>query len=265
MSREVRTKGSPEPFELRPEHCRAGCLLIHGLTGSPAEMRPLAEQLAAEGYHCLAPLLPGHGTTLADLHSVRWPEWIRAAEAGLARLRTQNQSVFAAGLSLGTLIVAYLARRNPEIHGLALLSPAIAVSNQLLPLAPLLHAIKPTFPKGPSGLQAPDARTMLWHYDRWSTHALGELWHLQRRVRRELGHISVPALIVHSTQDTALAPNAAEYMFRHWGTPDKQILTLEHSAHVVTVDTEREKVFSAVSAFFDGRLVTRTAGETEGS
>ena len=137
MSREVRTKGSPEPFELRPEHCRAGCLLIHGLTGSPAEMRPLAEQLAAEGYHCLAPLLPGHGTTLADLHSVRWPEWIRAAEAGLARLRTQKQSVFAAGLSLGTLIVAYLARRNPEIHGLALLSPAIAVSNQLLPLAPL--------------------------------------------------------------------------------------------------------------------------------
>ncbi len=55
---------APEPFELAPANAVVGCLLIHGLTGSPPEMRLLGDDLAAQGSHCLAPLLPGHGTTL---------------------------------------------------------------------------------------------------------------------------------------------------------------------------------------------------------
>lgn len=37
----------------------AGVLLLHGFTGSPAELRPLGEFLSRQGYAAAAPLLPG--------------------------------------------------------------------------------------------------------------------------------------------------------------------------------------------------------------
>ncbi len=49
-----------------PGSSELGCLLIHGLTGSPAEMAPIAERLA--GRHPLwVTRVAGHDTTPADL------------------------------------------------------------------------------------------------------------------------------------------------------------------------------------------------------
>ena len=44
-----------------------GCLLIHGFTGAPTEMRPLGEYLAENGFSVLGVRLSGHGTRMADL------------------------------------------------------------------------------------------------------------------------------------------------------------------------------------------------------
>src|SRR2546427_411191 len=43
-----------------------GCLLVHGFTGTPEEMRPLGEALAARGFPVYAVRLAGHGTDVAD-------------------------------------------------------------------------------------------------------------------------------------------------------------------------------------------------------
>ena len=40
----------------------SACLLLHGFTSSPYEMRLLGEYLGREGYTVSIPLLPGHGT-----------------------------------------------------------------------------------------------------------------------------------------------------------------------------------------------------------
>ena len=40
-----------------------GVLLLHGLTSTTAEVRPLAKRLLNEGYTVSGILLPGHGTT----------------------------------------------------------------------------------------------------------------------------------------------------------------------------------------------------------
>ncbi len=43
-----------------------GCLLVHGFTGTPQNVRPLADYLARRGLAVSAPRMPGHGTTVAD-------------------------------------------------------------------------------------------------------------------------------------------------------------------------------------------------------
>lgn len=44
-----------------------GCLLTHGFSGSPFEMRELGEYLAEKGVSVLCKPLPGHGTTPHDM------------------------------------------------------------------------------------------------------------------------------------------------------------------------------------------------------
>ena len=48
--------------------------MLHGFTGNPQSMRPLAEALAAAGYTVDLPLLPGHGTAIEDMIPTRWAD-----------------------------------------------------------------------------------------------------------------------------------------------------------------------------------------------
>ena len=73
------------PFEL-PGTSEWGILLIHGISGSPAQMRLLADELNADGHSCYAPVLPGHATDPDELFYVKWEEWYEAIKAEFARL-----------------------------------------------------------------------------------------------------------------------------------------------------------------------------------
>ena len=44
-----------------------GVLVLHGFTGNPGSMRPLAEAFADAGFSVELPLLPGHGTSVEDM------------------------------------------------------------------------------------------------------------------------------------------------------------------------------------------------------
>ena len=64
------SKLDPSAFIL--ENGPVGALLVHGFTASPTEMRLLGNHLHQRGLTVAAPLLPGHGTNLADLSKQRW-------------------------------------------------------------------------------------------------------------------------------------------------------------------------------------------------
>src|SRR6266852_2399288 len=88
--------------------CRLGdggdaCLLLHGLTGSPAEVRPVGEALAGAGFRALGPLLPGHGTSPRDLETVTRFDVEDAAREALLSLRGARR-VYLCGLSMGALL-----------------------------------------------------------------------------------------------------------------------------------------------------------------
>src|SRR5260370_23781952 len=125
-----RMPGLADPFALGdgPD----ACLLLHGLTGSPAEVRPIGEALAQAGLRAVGPILPGHGTTPEDLYIVTRADLLAAARSALLDLRGARR-IYLCGLSAGALLAIHLAAQSwlreglPEICAVAFLAPAIEV------------------------------------------------------------------------------------------------------------------------------------------
>src|SRR5438067_12275746 len=91
-----------------------GALLVHGFTGTPEELRPLGEALAARGFPVHAVRLAGHGTDVAELARTRWTDWFASVEAGVARLRASTERLAVAGMSMGRLLALHPAAPRPE-------------------------------------------------------------------------------------------------------------------------------------------------------
>ncbi len=198
----MKVKGNPQldPGAFTLAGGAVGCLLLHGFTGSPPEMRLLGEFLNRRGVTVSAPLLAGHGTTPEALSHTRWQDWVASAEEAWEALRQSCTAIVVGGLSMGAVLACHMAALHPEAAGLVVYSPAIRLANPWLGLTPALCWAVKQWPKGTGDdLTDPQARQRTWHYSTYPTAGLNELRKLQHVVRRELGHIRVPALVLYSS------------------------------------------------------------------
>src|ERR1700691_2447052 len=92
-----------------------GVLVLHGFTGNPQSMRPLAEALAGGGCTVEMPLLPRRGAGLEDMIPTLWPDWSQAALEALKRLQAKCATTAVAGLSMGGTLATWLAATHPEV------------------------------------------------------------------------------------------------------------------------------------------------------
>jgi carboxylesterase len=216
-----------------------GVLLVHGFTGAPTEMRRVGDYLHAAGLTVSALLLPGHGSVIENMNRVKWTDWAEHLEQAYRELAARCQRTFVAGLSLGSLLTIHFAASHPELQGAILYSPATWVQDRLLPLAPLArHFIKVRHKSGKSDLADPEADAQIWCYEGQPVLAAAELYALQLRVRRLLPSLKPPLLIVYSTGDGAIHSDSAQRTYDLAGSSDKQIIKIEQSGHVITVDRQ---------------------------
>ena len=227
-------KGDPSPFEL--EGGDIGVLLIHGFTGSPAEMRLMGHYLNDRGLTVSAPLLPGHGTKVEDLNQVSWPDWTAAVEQALADLREQCAHVYVAGLSMGALLTLYLASRHPELPAFAVYAPALDISDWRRPFAPILKLFVKTVAKQDEHWDDPQAEDLLWCYDEWPVGGTMQLFNLRDEVKESLPRITSPALIVYSLADSSVTPEGARIVVDAIASEDKEVVEMDECGHVMTVD-----------------------------
>ena len=115
-----------------------GCLLIHGFSGSPPEMRPMGEYLAEKGLTVLGVRLAGHGVTPEDMASTRWRDWVGSAKEGLQELQVRCELVFVAGLSMGGLITLHLSAHHP-LAGIIVMSAPAYVADWRFHALPLVQ------------------------------------------------------------------------------------------------------------------------------
>lgn len=250
-------QGGGEPFYF--EGGRTGCLLIHGFTGAPREMRLLGEHLAGRGYSVLCPRLFGHATRPQDMLRARRGDWMASVEDGYHLLSGRAERVVAIGLSMGAVLALLLARRAP-LAGVVSLSapfdPPDPRMRPLRPIAPLLTLFWRFAPKAAPDWHDPQAAVGHLEYPANPVRAAVELHDMLAELRRAAPGITIPTLVVHSRGDGLVAPAHAERLLASLASTDRQLVWVERSGHVVTCDAERETVFAAVAAFVARVTVT---------
>ncbi len=244
-------KVDPRPFELGDVGGEGPAVLcLHGLTGTPWEVRPTAEALAALGFACAGPLLPGHGSSPDELARTPHASWLESALEAYDRLARTHSRVYALGLSMGgVLTLALGARRQPR--GIAVLAAPFDLGRAVHWGVPLLRRFVRSVPKTPA-IEDAEARARHPGYDRMPLAAVGELIALAARVRAELASVRAPLLCVYSRRDPTVAPHNAELVLREVGSERRDVHWLARSQHVLPVDCEGAEVAERVSGFFAG-------------
>jgi carboxylesterase len=240
------------PFDLG-DRDGSGVLCIHGLTGTPYEVRPPAEALARSGFRCVGPLLPGHGQTPLALARTRRAEWTEAVVDAWDALATQHGRVYVLGLSLGGVLALRVGARRP-VAGLVVLAAPLELGPLIRFTIPWLSRIVRFVPKTPA-IEDVAARARHPGYDRMPLRAVAELIRLGREVRAELGRVTAPIRLIFSEGDPTVRPANAELILRGIASADRDVRWLARSQHVLPVDVDGREV-SALAVDFLSRLET---------
>lgn len=234
------------------------CLLIHGFTGTPYEMRGLGERLHALGHTVSGVRLAGHARPVEELERSRWQDWYGDVNRACSELVAEGTPVVAIGLSAGALLALHLAHERPQdVSGLVLMAPAIALrdwrARWAMPLIARIPWIRDRFrliPKAEgSDIRDEEARLIHPGHRFIPLAAAMSLIDLQRQVRAECGAITHPTLLIHGALDRTCPPSNVALLERSLGAPPRRVLILPESGHVVTVDRERDRVEAAVTEF----------------
>lgn len=245
------TTPDPRPFELGPVGASGPAVLcLHGLTGTPFEVRPPAEALVDRGFACVGPLLPGHGTYPDDLIGVPHQAWLDAAFGAWDELARSHARVYVLGLSMGGLLALALAARRP-VPGSVVIAAPLALRPWVRLAVALLRGARRSLPKTTSILD-PEARDRHPGYRRMPLAALHQLVGLQEQLRRWLPEVRAPLQLIFSRRDPAVDPGDAERIREAVASAHTELLYLEDSGHVSPVDRESERVAATAVEFLCG-------------
>ena len=233
------------------------CLLLHGLTGAPSELRPVGEALAQAGIRAVGPLLPGHGTRARDLENISRVDLLDAARSALANLKDARR-VFVCGLSMGALLTLRLAAEVPgRIDAVALLAPAIRFVGSTWLFTQVLGRLPITvpflLPKGARDIQGAQAAPA---DDRSPSHPDGAYRSVPLRWGRELRkladapRVQARALILHGALDRTTDVRGARLLARAMKVNEMSLRVFPRSGHVLPLDLEGQEVSDAVVRFF---------------
>jgi len=254
-------------------------LLIHGITGTPSEMRYLGKCLNKQGFTVFCNTLPRHCSTLEDLKKVTWTEISDSCIQDFKELRKEYSQVYVAGLSLGALMSIHLAYKFPDqVAGIGALAPtlfydgwALHKGKCLMNLVwhiPFLRDMINIREGWPYGLKDEDLRenierfyknasikqfsnkVLLFGSPFFPLACLYQHHLFTKVVKKELPSVKTPIILFHAKEDDMTSLKNSRYVFEHIGSSNKSLVVLENSYHMITIDKDKDKVSQELADFF---------------
>ena len=242
-----------------------GVLLIHGLTGTPAEMRTVANGLHRAGFTVQGVQLAGHCGDKQDLLQTGRDAWYSSVEAATEKLQQEVDQIFVGGLSMGSVLALKYAIDHPRnVNGLLLYGttffydgwaiPAIGRLAFLLPFLDMIgigrdQTFVETFPYGIKNerirrfitekMFSGDSAAAGLTGNPWP--ALAEFYRLSYWVQRRLDKVHVPCLVMHAREDDIASLRNAQLIETLVSAPVETIV-LDDSYHMITVDQQKDEV-----------------------
>ncbi len=241
------TLSSAEPFFIPGG--KTGCLLVHGFTGTPKEMRLLADSLAQENYTILGVRLAGHATQIEDMERLVWKDWLASVEDGLNLLKGCTDRQVVMGLSMGG-VLSLMAAARYDVCGVVTFSapcglPPDPRTKYLRLVAPFMRYVD----KGKPDWKNPEAIKDHVDYKQYPTRSILQLKELIETMLADLPKVKVPALMVQSRADHGIPADSLDTIYAGISSADKTRLWVENSGHVVIREPDREQIFSKVKGF----------------
>jgi carboxylesterase len=250
-----------------------GCLLIHGFTGDPGEMRDLGKHLARSGHTVLGVRLPGHGGSPEELAPVRWRDWLAATDDAYCDLARRCERVSMVGFSLGGALAALVASRRP-VHRLVLLSvPMRLLGDWRVNLLALIRHTTPWFyPLESADFRDPAVRAQVAHHApeadlddpdvvahvrraaRISLHAVDELRLTLAATRAALPLVQTPILVMHGRQDNVAPTDSPAMLLARIGSAHRELVWWDDTGHQLLVyGPHKQAIFARVAGFLGDR------------
>ncbi len=255
-------------------------LLVHGITGTPSEMRYMAKCLNKAGYTVLCNTLPHHCSTLEELKRATWQEIVDLCVNDFKFLKSGHEKVFVGGLSMGALVSIHLACKFPDdVSGVVAFAPtliydgwAVHKGQVLLPLAwhipyfrnridirenppyglkdenlrNTIHAFYSNAPKGNAG-----EKVIMFGSPFFPLASLYQHQKFTKVVKKELSKVKTPIIILHAKEDDMTSLKNARYIFKNIGSSDKSLVVLDDSYHMIVIDKEKERVAEETIRFIN--------------
>jgi esterase/lipase/1-acyl-sn-glycerol-3-phosphate acyltransferase len=251
---ETKPKHIGQPFFLRRPLSSKGILLIHGYLAAPEEVKELGRFLYRSGYNVYGVRLRGHGTSPEDLASRTWGDWLKSVRRGYVVLTNSVRDMSIAGFSTGAGLALLQAAVHEEY------SCVISI-NAPLKLANLGSGFASSIVKWNKFLKRIDVKKGKMEFVRnepknphinYFSNPVSGVWELEKlmkTVEKNLKEIKIPALVIQGSNDPVVNPESGREVFKHIGSENKKLITINTDNHIIIMGEDTKKVFPEVKQF----------------
>ena len=243
-------------------------LVLHGLTGSPFEMKQYSKFLYKHGYDVYCPNIPGHGESLEYLKESKCEDWIEFSLRQYDDLSLSYEEVYVSGICLGAVLALVIAINYSHIKGIITLSNILFLDGWTMPWYKFLFPIGLntvfryfySFPeKDPYGIKNLAVRKRISAmlkknevaFDCIPMTVVYELLELSKYVRGNINYIKCPILLMHSNEDDLSGLKSAYFVYDNICSEQKELVILENSYHLLVMDNEKDFVFEKSIEFLN--------------
>ncbi|KMK77502.1 alpha/beta hydrolase [Alkalihalobacillus pseudalcaliphilus] len=237
----------PKPFTF--EAGKRAVLLLHGFTGTTADVRMLGRYLHSQGYTCHAPLYEGHGVPPEEILQSGPQEWWKSVEEGYQYLKDEGyEEIAVCGLSLGGVFSLKIGYTLPVKGIIPMCAPVKPRTEESIYEGLLSYAREY---KKREKKEETEIEKEMEAFKQLPKDTLKELRELMTDVSKNLDYIYTPTFVVQARKDEMIDPKSAEVIHEQVESDIKQIKWYEQSGHSITIGPEKEQLHQDIYQFLE--------------